>query len=190
VKLGFGEESRTPRKWSFRGDEGPKNWQDKMQSNFLLGSSLMPYILLRLWREELKGENVQLKDLFQITYGYNSFTIPTYCSIIFSILTSILRSISITSLVRVLKHGFACSKKCYVDGVENLFLLKNIAFIWSHLLEKDKAITKKRWVLHIFLVTSQWLHKFTTFIISNPSCHRAITLAYSTQIILHDLMDP
>jgi len=25
VKLGFGEESRTPRKWSFRGDEGLKN---------------------------------------------------------------------------------------------------------------------------------------------------------------------
>jgi len=102
------------------------------------------------------------------------------------ILTSILRSISITSFVRILKHGFACSKMCYVDGVENVFRLKNIAFIWSHLLEKDKAITKRRWVFHIFLLTSQWLHKFTTFIISNPSCWKFITLAYSSQIILYD----
>jgi len=102
------------------------------------------------------------------------------------ILTSILWSISITSFVRILKHGFACSKTCYVDGVENIFQLKNIAFIWSHLLEKDEAITKRRWVLHIFLLTSQWLHIFTTFIISNPSCCKFITLAYSSQIILHN----
>ncbi len=83
---------------------------------------------------------------------------------------------------RILKHGFACSETCYIDAVS---WLRNIVYIWS-LSKKDRAITKKKLVLHNSLLTSQWLHKFTTFIISNPSSLKTITLTYYSQIILHD----
>ncbi len=69
-----------------------------MQSNSLLGSffnlsmqlAIQPLFktnalcMVRLQREELQGAILQLKELYQTAYGYNSLTIPTHCSFIFS----------------------------------------------------------------------------------------------------------
>jgi hypothetical protein len=45
---------------------------------------------------------------------------------------------------RILKHGLHVWKHVALTGFENVFSLKNIIYIRSHLSKKDKTITKKR----------------------------------------------
>jgi len=69
-----------------------------MRSNSLLGSffslsmqlAIQPLFItnalcmVRFQKEELQGAILQLKELCQIAYGYNSLTIHTHCFFIFS----------------------------------------------------------------------------------------------------------
>jgi len=41
-------------------------------------------LITGLWKKQLKGEILQLKEFYQIAFGYNPLTIPTHCSFTFS----------------------------------------------------------------------------------------------------------
>jgi uncharacterized membrane protein len=78
-------------------------------------------------------------------------------------------------------------QKCVVfTRFHNISHQRNIACIQHHLSKKDKAITKKKLVLHNSLLTSKCLQRFMTSIISNVYCPRFFTLLYYNQIIMHD----
>jgi hypothetical protein len=85
---------------------------------------------------------------------------------------------------RILKHGFPCLETSCIDRVWQFLSLDEYCL---YLIKKRWSHHKfKKWVLHNFLLKSQRLQRFTTFIISNPLYLGAFTPTYSIQIIVQD----
>jgi hypothetical protein len=87
------------------------------------------------------------------------------------------------------------AKKCVALMGLTTFLTKGILIVFNTTFQKKmEPSQKRRWVLHNFSLTSQWLQRFMTFIISNPSClrvfvHFHILVKLFGMILMHLRLD-